>query len=156
MVMTIELEREIKQLVNDSLDEAESIWKRVGHEIIEAKQAQFSNREVRAEEMPSKIPGHTTVDSTLPKVDDFIALVLDMRDSSRHLITANSFDLKPLERVLYETTAILPACSRIIANENGGVTEYLGDGLLAFFHAPKEKQDKACYSSHDEIGRAHV
>jgi len=144
-------EQELKNLVNTSLDEAERIWNRVGHEIVEAKAAQFSNREVRASEVPSHIPGHATVDSDQPIVDDFIALVLDMRDSSNHLNAANSFGLKTLERVLYETSAILPVCSRIIAGNSGRVTEYLGDGLLAFFHAPdsKEKKDDACYKCHD-------
>jgi class 3 adenylate cyclase len=72
-----------------------------------------------------------------------------MRDSSQHLNVANSCGLKNLERVHYETAAILPLCSRIITTNSGSVTEYLGDGLLAFFHASEDKVKDACYKCHD-------
>ena len=147
--MTAELKIEITELVNKSLDEAERIWKRVGHEIIEAKQANFSGSEVRAHEIESPIPGHASVDSMVPVVDDFIALVLDIRESSVHLKKAISAKASMLERVFYETSAVLPACSRVIRKNNGKVTEFLGDGLLAFFHSPKNKRESACYQCHD-------
>jgi len=142
-------EQELKILVNNSLDEAEHIWGRVGHELIESFSAKASNREVRASELPSHIPGHPIVNTDIPVVDDFIALVLDIRDSSNHLVNAIKAGASMLERVFYETSALLPACSHIISNEDGQVTEYLGDGLLAFFHASEEKRNQACYDCHD-------
>lgn len=142
-------EQELKKLVNESLDQAERVWGHVEHEIIETLTAKAWNREVRASEVPSHIPGHATVDSEQPIVDNFIAFMLDMRDSSKHLNMANSFGLQQLQRVLYETAALLPVCSRIVTAKSGRVTEYLGDGLLAFFHAPEGHTEDACYSCHD-------
>jgi len=152
--MTDEQKFEITELVNDSLDSAEGVWREVGAEVVRAKAAlanealeAMSNRSV--EPVPTQIPGHEFIEDGKPLVDEFIAFVLDMRDSSKHLnIAIANTGATELKRVYYETAAVLPACSRIIKNNKGGVTEYLGDGLLAFFRAEKDKRDKACYHAH--------
>lgn len=131
------------ELVNDSLDRAEADWAGVESALMEAKEAVAlaNSRDF----VPSNIPGHPLVDSADPKVDEFIALVLDIRDSSRRLMCAISKDkaeVTGLQRLFYETSALLPAASLIIERRNGAVTEYLGDGLLAMFRV-KEGEESA-------------
>jgi len=146
--MTEEKQRVITDLVNDSLDKAEAVWEEVGTELLRNKAAQFSNESIQAS-MPTLIPGHEFIEEGKPLVDEFIALVLDMRDSSKHLNFAIAdTDASQLKRVFYETAALLPACSQLIADQEGGVTEYLGDGLLAFFAVDEKDKGDACYKSH--------
>jgi class 3 adenylate cyclase len=149
--MTETQKKEIANLVNDSLDQAEEVWGEVGPKLLNramAKAAQFANEAVEAS-VPTTIPGHEFLEDGKPIVDEFIALVLDMRDSSKHLNCACAHaKVEMLQRVFYETAAILPACSKVISDEKGGVTEYLGDGLLAFFQAEKDRTN-ACYSAHN-------
>jgi hypothetical protein len=61
-----------------------------------------------------------------------------------------------LQRVYYETSALLPALALTINFEGGSVTEYLGDGLLALFKVDPEDKSKAIYAAHraakDSIG----
>jgi class 3 adenylate cyclase len=143
--------KEITTLVNDSLDEAEGVWGKVGTKLLNralAKSAQFANEAVQAS-TPTTFPGYEFIEEGKPLVDEFIALVLDMRDSSKHLNCACAqAKVEMLQRVFYETAAILPACSKVISDEKGGVTEYLGDGLLAFFRVNESDKAEACYTAH--------
>ena len=47
-----------------------------------------------------------------------------------------------MQRVYYEVSALLPAMTRIIQDKNGSVTEYLGDGLLALFQLPQNRNEQ--------------
>lgn len=141
----------IDGIVNDSLDQAENVWNQVAEElsVVEAteKEAAILNR---AAVVPSKIPGYEFLEDGKPVVDEFIACVLDIRDSSKHLNCAIAGPkVQMLERVFYETAAILPASSQIVSDQRGGVTEYLGDGLLAFFRVDPDDRADACYRAHD-------
>lgn len=149
--MNDEQKIEVTKLVNDSLDDAEGVWKEVG-DVVMAKAAMLENRSIQmsgSEPVPTNLPGHEFIEGGKPLVDEFIALVLDMRESSKHLRIAisNEKGVSQLKRIYYETAAILPACSKIIKYEQGSVTEYLGDGLLAFFKVEKEKSEESCYAS---------
>jgi len=149
--MTTDKNREITELVNGSLDQAEEVWGEVGSKLSNraiAKSTQFSNEAIRAS-VPTTIPGYEFLEDGKPLVDEFIALVLDMRDSSKHLNCAIAgTKAQMLERVFYETAALLPACSKMILDEKGGVTEYLGDGLLAFFRVKESDKADTCYTAH--------
>src|ERR1017187_2400889 len=149
--MTKDKEKEITELVNDSLDQAEDVWSEVGPKLLNramAKSAQFANEAIEAS-VPTTIPGYEFLEDGKPLVDEFIAFVLDMRDSSIHLNCAIAgTKAQMLERVFYETAALLPACSKIISDEKGGITEYLGDGLLAFFRVEEVHKADACYTAH--------
>lgn len=139
----MERQRELTDLVNDSLDRAESDWEGVAKELLEAKEAVAlaNSRDF----VPSNIPGHPLVDTTDPKVDEFIAFVLDIRDSTQRLMCAIREDkakVTGLQRLFYETSALLPAASQLVEWKDGAVTEYLGDGLLAMFRV-KEGQRAA-------------
>jgi class 3 adenylate cyclase len=126
-------QRELIDLVNESLNRAEADWEGVAT-LLEAKEAVAlaNSRDF----IPSTIPGHPLVDTTEPKVDEFIAFVLDIRDSTQRLMCAISEDkakVSGLQRLFFETSALLPAASQLVEWKGGAVTEYLGDGLLAMF-----------------------
>ncbi|OGU22274.1 MAG: hypothetical protein A2580_07560 [Hydrogenophilales bacterium RIFOXYD1_FULL_62_11] len=145
---------ELKQLVSRSLDRAEDIWNKVGREV------QFLEaRLTRAEAVPSSIPGHSWVSEDRPLVDTFVAAVVDIRDSSKHLLHAISqkeAKVSQLQRVFYETSALLPAVAQTLGYQKGRVTEYLGDGVLALFQVEPGEEKRAMYraywASQDCIG----
>jgi class 3 adenylate cyclase len=130
----------ITEMVNVSLNEAEATWGKHGEELekalAESTMVADSAMVRKAERIPSKIPNHTNVSSEHSTVDEFIALVADMRKSSEHLLCdiANTrSDVTQLKRVYFETAALLPALELTVGFMGGSVTEYLGDGILALF-----------------------
>ncbi len=134
----------IKKIINDSLDKAEEHWENGGYLLKEGTTFDNMNRE-RYESEPSKIPGHAVVQDGETKIDEFIALVMDMRDSSEHLIqdiSSKISSVSMLQRVYYETSALLPAVEQTIIFGKGSVTEYLGDGVLAFFKVDEDDAHK--------------
>jgi class 3 adenylate cyclase len=81
-----------------------------------------------------------------PALGKFVALVADMRDSSKHLlcrISPRDADVTELQRVYYETAALLPALELTVSFREGSVTEYLGDGVLALFAAEDDAREDA-------------
>lgn len=139
---------EVKGIVEESLDRAEQLWRSVGKELsMEAMDGVLKKAEVQ----PSKIPGHSLVSDAEETVGEFIALMADMRGSSTRLVTAISekrASVSQLQRVFYETSALLPALAKTIQYKDGGVTEYLGDGVLALFKVDAKAQDQAIYSAY--------
>ncbi len=137
---------ELTELAGSSLDEAERVWEEVGDVL-----AIYERMEkLAAKAIPTLIPGYPFIREGRPKVDDFIAFMVDLRDSSKHLmqrISARTTDVTQLQRIYYETSALLPVCSKVIGYHGGKVTEYLGDGLLALFLASKDKMPSAIYAA---------
>ncbi len=132
----------IKEKVIEELRKAENIWNEVKSDLIKGMSEHF---EMGSETVSTKIPGFATVTEGKPKVGNFIALVLDIRGSTRHLVEAISektAKASQLQRVFYETTAINAAGSLIIESKDGGITEFLGDGFLAFFSVEDELSPK--------------
>ena len=131
---------EIQQIINDSLNNAEKHWRNGGYLLTEDVTRDSIN-EVAMESETSKIPGYLIVQDKKTEIDEFIALVMDMRDSSEHLmqeLSSKVSDVTTLQRVFYETSALLPAVEQTIKFGEGSVTEYLGDGVLAFFQVNKD------------------
>jgi len=129
----------IKEKINSELDKAEKIWNDVKDEFLDKGIKNLSRIEESVE--PSKIPGFPFVKNGEGKVGDFSAMVLDIRDSTKHLLQAisNRKGISQLVRVFYETTAI-NTLGLICVNEQGGaITEFLGDGFLALFEAEKSQ-----------------
>lgn len=130
-------QQKIKDIVNKKLDECEEIWNKVDIQLSKSKLIS----EIK-DHRPSDIPGHEHIDINNPKVDTFVALNIDIRDSSKHLLHAISkkkgVKASQLERVFYETTAVLSSSTLIIESSQGRVTEYLGDGVLALFQYKDE------------------
>lgn len=146
--MDEELSLKIKEEINKALDNAENIWNEVGEQfaIEKAEIRVFSE----GAKVPSQIPGHKILTEGKPEVGDFIALVLDIRNSTDHLLMAINAKATQLERVLYETTAINTAGAVVIEHYKGGLTEYLGDGFLALFKVEDEKNSKnIVYNAHN-------
>ena len=143
---------EVRAAINDSLSRAERHWKRGGNELVEKSGLAKAHSVVILEEKePSRIPGHEMVQDDETVIDEFIAFVADMRDSSRHLmceISQKNALASGLERVFYETSALLPALALAVQYEDGNITEYLGDGALALFKVNPEKADDAIYAAH--------
>lgn len=132
-------------LVNDCLDNAEAIWRKNGASM-QVNESEFLDSEglvEKSESVSSNIPGFPLVHSSTNEVAKFIALVADMRGSSEHLLCAISeknAKVTSLQRVYYETSALLPALALTIRHHKGAVTEYLGDGVLALFKVENEQQ----------------
>ena len=95
----------------------------------------------KAEVAPSRIPNHPFVSSEHSQLAEYVCLVADMRESSKHLMQACA-DSKPtytqMKRVYFETAALLPALDQTIQFQEGSVTEYLGDGVMALFSVDPE------------------
>lgn len=126
---------EIKETVIKELEKAESIWKDVKDNI--AVKATRSFSALNESYTPSSIPGFPLLKNGEGKVGEFIAMVLDIRNSSNHLLQAisNKKGVSQLQRIFYETTAI-NTIGLITVNENSGtITEFLGDGFLAIYSA---------------------
>lgn len=142
-------EKEIASIIENALNEAEEHWRNAGSELM--IKSVVAIEDARAEAEPSKIPGHAIVQSEKTVVDEFIAFVADMRDSSKHLLCAisqNTAKVSMLQRVYFETSALLPAIAQTIKYENGSVTEYLGDGVLGLFQVDKNDKNATLYAAY--------
>ncbi len=138
---------DLQNLVSHSLDRAESIWDEVGVQLTE----KTAKRNMVAGVYPTAIPGHPFVEDNKPLVDEFIAIVVDMRESSRHLlcdISPRTAKVSLFHRVYFETSALLPAIASAIQLHDGHVVEYLGDGVLALLRVDPTDKDQAIYASH--------
>lgn len=142
----------IEEIINKELDRAEEIWKEVGeHFILEEAERRLSNKTI-----PSKIPGFPFLQNDQPQVANFIALVLDIRESTQHLtiaISPKTSDASQLERVLYETTAMYAAGYHIINEYKGAITEFLGDGFLSLFKVADEAKPTEVYSAYNAAAK---
>lgn len=145
----------ITNVINKSLDRAEKHWVQGGHKIVAgneelARADALSNIYACDQAIPSRIPGHEWVSEGETIISEFVAFVADMRNSTKHLMSAISekkAKVSQLERVFYETSALLPALAQTIEFEGGRVTEYLGDGILAFFKVDESNMADALYKS---------
>ncbi len=123
------------KIVDASLDRCEELWNNtIGKDAL-----------VKRAALDSAIPGCPFLGENQYKSDQFVCLMLDMRDSTKHLrqaISARIAKVSLMQRVYYEVSALLPAMTRIIQDKNGSVTEYLGDGLLALFQLPQNRNEQ--------------
>lgn len=139
-MLSEKLKQELFEIVNATLDRCEKQWNNtLGQEKIikKALTESFSAQ--------TNIPGHPYLDENQYKSDLFVAFMLDMRDSKKHLRQAIGkylSDVSMMQRVFYEVSALLPAMGKIVNEYSGAVTEYLGDGLLALFQLPKLSKEQ--------------
>ncbi|WP_090426973.1 adenylate/guanylate cyclase [Ectopseudomonas guguanensis] len=157
-MFTSDQEARLRQIISSSLDRAELHWKNGGHLLV--ARAAFDSAEMMSESLESErshIPGHPIIREDETIIDDFIAFVADMRNSTNHLLTAISpkkADVSTLQRVFYETSALLPSLAYTVKLNEGNVTEYLGDGVLALFKVDQDSPSSAIYSAHDSAKKA--
>ena len=135
---------DVRKEIIESLERAEAIWNKVEPLLECYGEGGELRKAVTDSDVISNIPGHKIVNSIRPEVDNFIALVLDIRDSTKHLIQAIGGNAKvsQLQRVFYETTAVNTIGSIIIKEQGGQITEFLGDGFLALFKVSEEDKEK--------------
>lgn len=148
--------KELREKINAALLNAEKHWSN-GEELL-IKKLDLEDKHYHLESLArSTIPGHPWVSNGETIVDEFVALVLDMRDSGKHLEQAisNGALVSQLERVYLETSALLAASSYTIEKHSGKVTEYLGDGLLALFQVNKDSIKDTLYAAHN-AGKAII
>lgn len=126
-------DEKIKEYIIQELEKAEKIWNDVKDEILEKGIKNYSA--MNESYTPSSIPGFPYIKNGEGKVGNFTAMVLDIRDSTKHLLNAisNPKNVSQLQRVYYETTAINTAGILIVDEFKGSITEFLGDGFLALF-----------------------
>ena len=156
-MLTEEQEKLIRIIIHESLDKAEKHWDNGGYQLAENRQSGIENFNKSMDYEPSKIPGHSIVQDEETVIDQFIAFVADMRDSTQHLmceISSKRARVSGLQRVYYETSALLPAIAKTVKFESGNVTEYLGDGVLALFKVDQNDPSTAIYSAHDAARNA--
>lgn len=141
------LKNELGVLINRSLDKAEAIWSKS-----KGKLETFDSLSIRDgisfDSVESNIPGYPFLFEGQNDVSEFIAFVVDMRKSTEHLKTIKtSHKVNQLQRVYYETSALLPALDKAIESEGGKVTEYLGDGVLALFKVDENNKKETLYAA---------
>ncbi|EPM8848962.1 adenylate/guanylate cyclase [Klebsiella michiganensis] len=141
----------ISNLVESALNQAEYHWRNGGYKLIaESRSGTEALNKSAMDSAVSQIPGHEIVKEGETIVDDFIAIVADMRNSTNHMLNASSsIELDGIQRVFYETSALLPALEKTINIYKGGVTEYLGDGVLGFFKKDKDNPEQYIYDAHN-------
>lgn len=139
------IDDQIRYVVNQELDRTAKVWKDTAPKMLVKNDSMLAE----ARKIETDIPGHPAIDPDEPAKDQFIAFVVDMRESTNHLIQAISpkrAKVSGPERVLYETAALLAAAAEVVQWQTGSVTEYLGDGVLALFRASSNR-DEACYAA---------
>lgn len=145
-----ELRAEIAGIAADALDRAERIWEKTHEQL--TRLAKADARMVEAQ-IATLIPGYKTICLEEPHVDTFVALMADLRNSTDHLLTLekNSKGVTQLQRVFYETSALLPVEALVIEKGGGSVTEYLGDGVLGLFRATDDEdiRNKCIYAANN-------
>lgn len=133
--MTVLEKKEVEDLIKNALNRAQKIYNKVEPDLIKSKSFTAVNESVETD-----IPGFTLVEEGKPEVANFVAFVLDVRGSTLHLLQACAKSkVEKLERTLYETSAINAMGGYIIKKYGGGITEFLGDGFLAFFKIDKKE-----------------
>lgn len=116
-------------------------------EIFKEKKKDIQLGDVQASGCSTKYPLIPFLEEKESKIGDYIAIAVDMRNSTSHLTSyLNEGRVKYLERLFYETSVLLPVLTECIAYEKGSVVELLGDGVLGFFDC--EDSDQACYASY--------
>lgn len=147
-MIDILFKQQLTSSISDALDEAEATWATFGERLVNESR----DRSIKlAAQKTTRIPGHSTLKEGESKLDEFICLMLDMRNSSEHLMCAlsNPENVSELRRVFYEVSALLPAMELCVDKYKGSVTEYLGDGILALFNVPSGNKESAIYSSYN-------
>jgi len=142
--------RSMSALVTRSLDRAENTWKDVGSQLLEKRAHKSFDRLDGFH--PTAIPGYPVIEEGKPAVGEFVAVVVDMRKSTEHLlcdISPKFADVTLFKRVYYETSALLPAVASAIESHNGSVVEYLGDGILSLFRVDTDDKSKTIYAAHN-------
>jgi class 3 adenylate cyclase len=117
----------LSEAVDDHLDDAEQRFGKVRSLMEKAAKSLSKQR--------TPYPGVPFIVADRPVAKRYVVAVVDMRGSTRHL-SEHVGDIGGIERVYYETSALLPATGILFGFSGGRIAEYTGDGLIAFFEVP--------------------
>jgi len=138
LMKTNQLNYELSEAVRKALEKAENDWEHKISPSIKKEDRAFAMKK------ESDIPGYPFIDENSTTVDNFIALVLDVRNSTKHLteaISSKKAKVSQLQRVYYEMAAINAIGVVCVSNSSGAITEFLGDGFLALYRVKDEDQE---------------
>lgn len=136
--MEKELREDLRSVAVEALDNAVKIF-------MDNKDVLLAG--VQASGCLTKYPSVPFLKDGESKIGDYIAIAVDMRNSTNHLTSyLKEAKVNYLERLFYETSVLLPVLTECIAYEKGSVVELLGDGVLGFFSY--EDKDQACSASY--------
>lgn len=142
------LENKVEQTIDLALSVAKKNWDISGNifESVSMDAGLESEQVVNIRKSLQDIAGDNFVGS---KDRELICISADLRQSTNRIKTDLS-DLGKYEnkfqRAFYITSALLPSLEVVISHYGGFVTEYLGDGVLGFFDAEKDKDSSICDS----------
>jgi len=141
MTIPEQLKVRLQWIAEEELSKAESVWDEKGVQLEAVKKARQADTGVGGV-YQSFIPDHPLVHEGRPEVTQFVAMVVDIRESTKHIEEGPyASGLTGFQRVLYETQTFLPCVDAIVSEYGGRVVEYLGDGVLALFSAEKDRDD---------------
>ncbi|KJZ64378.1 hypothetical protein [Pseudomonas fluorescens] len=133
--MNADEQKKVRDAAIAGLDQAIKTWGKVRQVMLENYGMESRGIPVMDSATASNIPGHPFVDYGKPEATEFVAMVVDMRNSTDRLQNLQRFEgiEDGFQRVYYETSALLPALATTALLKGGHVTEYLGDGALILF-----------------------
>jgi class 3 adenylate cyclase len=132
-----ELER-LTRFATESLESADKKWAAASRELVRNDQQRAASRLLEKASMSTPFPGVLSIEEEQAIVRWFFVLMADMRDSTGHLRSekpTGSVVENGMHRLYLESSALLPTLANHVRARNGRVTEYLGDGVLAFLEA---------------------
>lgn len=147
MLNAIEL-AEIITFVEYQLDTAEETWLKVGEDFAKS----IKTASLAEDRAISRIPGHPDVPDGYREVSTFIAMMVDLRNSTQRFYTAQGIfhtQEEILKRMYLEISTFIPTIALIINKSSGNVTEILGDGLLALYLVDDKDKNKAIYDAYN-------
>lgn len=139
-------QQELEQIAALNLDEADERWRHV------SPLMRKDSLLLESAKATTPFPGVPSVELGRPIVKDYFVLMADMRDSTEHLQEEPPPEAaveSGLHRLYLETAGLLPTLAHLVRSRGGRVTEYLGDGVLAFVKV----EDLATASEYDNAVR---
>lgn len=137
-MITLTQKEELAALVSASLDNAEKRYDQVEH---------FMEKAARLDHVATPYPGVPFITSDKAVARTYVALVLDIRDSTEHLDEPVR-GCSGIRRLYLETSALLPATGVLVGYDSGKVAEYVGDGLIALFSVAEAPTAKSLSKIH--------
>ncbi|MCG9710323.1 hypothetical protein L1D46_16120 [Pseudoalteromonas sp. Isolate3] len=142
------LTEKVEETIDKALQRAESNWKESGSAFDELMSEGLEHAEViikgNAVSRNKSLTDFFPVDFNSSEERDLVCISADLRDSTNRIKThfndLGSYKNK-FQRAYYITSALLPSLEVVINHYDGFVSEFLGDGVLGFFDAKKQKSD---------------
>lgn len=127
----------INNEIEAALDYVQFVWDQSRDEFVEASQEARVPIAKHFLNGPISLLTSGELSPLIPRVEETCALVVDMRDSTKHLVQSQQPNFghaaDRLMRVHAETAALIAAGSILVKRSGGITTELLGDGHLSIY-----------------------